>query len=67
MSPANTLDTTHHDRRLARRLEEDPEFRTEFERQRREIDQVPSIVRRPNDRCGREALQRGFGGTGTPS
>lgn len=28
---------SHHDRRLARRLEEDPDFRAEFERQRREI------------------------------
>jgi len=40
-----TLDTTHHDRRLARRLKDDPEFRAEFERQRREIAQIDSIVR----------------------
>jgi len=37
--------TTYHDRRLARRLKEDPEFRAEFERQRREIAQIDSIVR----------------------
>jgi DNA-binding phage protein len=34
------LDTVHHDRRLARRLREEPEFRAEFERQRREIDAI---------------------------
>jgi ribosome-binding protein aMBF1 (putative translation factor) len=39
------LDSTYHDRRLARRLEEDPEFRVEFERQRREIAQIDSVVR----------------------
>jgi DNA-binding phage protein len=38
------LDTGHHDRRLARRLREDPEFRAEFERQRREIDAIDAIV-----------------------
>lgn len=36
-------DTSYHDRRLARRLE-DPAFRAEYERQRREIDSVDSIV-----------------------
>jgi DNA-binding XRE family transcriptional regulator len=36
---------TYHDRRLARRLREDPEFRAEFERQRREITQIDSVVR----------------------
>jgi ribosome-binding protein aMBF1 (putative translation factor) len=40
-----SLDTTYHDRRLARRLEEDPEFRAEFERQRREIAQIDAVVR----------------------
>ena len=39
------LDTTCHDRRLARRLDEDPEFRAEFERQRREIAQIDAVVR----------------------
>ncbi len=41
---AKSLDTRHHDRRLARRLEEDPEFRVEFERQRREIAQIDAVV-----------------------
>lgn len=40
-----SLDTSHHDRRLARRLAEDPEFRAEFERQQREIAQIDSVVR----------------------
>jgi ribosome-binding protein aMBF1 (putative translation factor) len=43
---AKRLDPSYHDRRLARRLSEDPEFRTEFERQRRQIDQVDSLVHR---------------------
>lgn len=38
------LDTSHHDRRLTKRLQEDSEFRREFERQRREIAQVDTIV-----------------------
>jgi ribosome-binding protein aMBF1 (putative translation factor) len=38
-------DPAHHDRRLARRLKQDPEFRAEFERQRRQIDQIDSVVR----------------------
>jgi ribosome-binding protein aMBF1 (putative translation factor) len=45
MAPRSKLDTTYHDRRLARRLKEDPEFRAEFGRQRREIAQIDSIVR----------------------
>jgi len=36
--------TSLHDRRLARRLNEDPEFRAEFERQRREIAVIDAIV-----------------------
>jgi ribosome-binding protein aMBF1 (putative translation factor) len=43
---ARRVDTTYHDRRLARRLEEDPEFRAEFEQQRREIAQIDAVVRR---------------------
>lgn len=39
------LDATYHDRRLARRLKEDPEFRAEYERQRREIAQIDAVVR----------------------
>jgi len=39
------LETTRHDQRLARRLIEDPEFRAEFEQQRRQIAQIDAIVR----------------------
>jgi ribosome-binding protein aMBF1 (putative translation factor) len=42
---AKNLDTSYHDRRLARRLKEDPEFRGEFERQRREVAQIDAVVR----------------------
>jgi DNA-binding phage protein len=38
------LDTQHHDRRLARRLQEDAEFREEFERQQRQIAVIDQIV-----------------------
>lgn len=37
-------DTSFHDRRLERRLNEDPEFRAEFERQQREIAAIDGIV-----------------------
>lgn len=40
------LDTTYHDRRLAKRLQGDAEFRLEFVRQRREIARIDSEVRR---------------------
>ena len=42
--PKSAQATDYHDRRLARRLE-DPAFRAEYERQRREIDSVDTIVR----------------------
>lgn len=45
MATQTKLDTTNHDRRLARRLKEDPEFRAEFDRHRREIAQIDSVVR----------------------
>jgi ribosome-binding protein aMBF1 (putative translation factor) len=49
MARQTKLNTTHHDRRLARRLKEDAEFRAEFERQRREIAQIDSVVRQLDD------------------
>lgn len=45
MATQAKLDTTFHDQRLARRLEGDPEFRVEFERQLREIAQIDAVVR----------------------
>ncbi|MDX6649641.1 MAG: hypothetical protein QOJ97_1592 [Solirubrobacteraceae bacterium] len=43
--PTKTVqDTSYHDRRLARRLSEDPEFREEFERQQRSISSIDAIV-----------------------
>jgi len=45
MALRSKLDTTYHDRRLSQRLKEDPEFRAECKRQRREIAQIDSIVR----------------------
>lgn len=38
------LDTSFHKRMIAGRME-DPEFRAEYERARREIDQVDSVIR----------------------
>jgi ribosome-binding protein aMBF1 (putative translation factor) len=45
MALQTKTDTTYHDRRFERRFKEDPEFRAEFERQRREIAQIDSVVR----------------------
>ncbi len=42
--PTTKLDTSRHNRRLARRLAEDPEFKAEYERQRRAIDAIDAIV-----------------------
>lgn len=41
---AKSLDTSRHDRRLTKRLQEDAEFRKEFERQQREIAQIDTVV-----------------------
>lgn len=38
------LDTSYHKRSMASRMD-DPEFRAEYERARREIDQVDSVIR----------------------
>ena len=38
------LDTSYHKRSMAARMD-DPEFRAEYERARREIDQVDSVIR----------------------
>jgi DNA-binding phage protein len=38
------LDTSHHDRRLTRRLEEDPEFRAEYERASHEVAAIDAVV-----------------------
>lgn len=39
------LDTSYYDRRLAKRLAEDPEFRAEYEQQRRQVDQIDRVIR----------------------
>ncbi|HET7484413.1 MAG TPA: helix-turn-helix transcriptional regulator [Solirubrobacterales bacterium] len=52
------LDISHHDRRLARRLEQDPDFRVEFERQRREIAQIDSVVRELDELRERAGLSK---------
>ncbi len=44
MATTQAKSSSYHDRRLARRLRDDPEFRAEFERQRREIAIIDSIV-----------------------
>jgi len=53
-----TTATTLHDRRLAHRLEEDPEFRAEFERQQREIDAIDAIVNRLDELREQRGLTR---------
>lgn len=44
---AKRIDIGFHERMLAKRLE-DPEFRAEYDRARREIDQVDSVIRQLN-------------------
>ncbi len=46
MSATKKLDTSRHQRRLERRLGEDPEFKAEFERQLRAIAAIDEIVNR---------------------
>lgn len=45
MAKANLENTARHDKRLRRRLQEDAEFRAEFERSRREVSQIDAVVR----------------------
>jgi DNA-binding phage protein len=59
-------DVGYHDRRLTRRLEEDPEFRAEFNRQRREIAAIDAIVNqldalRESHRMSKAELARATG------
>jgi ribosome-binding protein aMBF1 (putative translation factor) len=58
MPPKAKLDTAYHDRRLERRLKEDPEFRAEFERQRREIAQIDSVVRQLDELRERAGMSK---------
>jgi len=51
------LDTSYHDRRLARLLE-DPEFRVEYERQRQEIAQIDSVVRQLDELRERAGMSK---------
>ena len=51
-------DLSYHDRRLSRRLEEDPELRAEFERQRREIAQIDSVVRQLDELRERAGMSK---------
>lgn len=55
---ARMLDTSYHDRELARLLREDPEFRAEYERQRREIEQIDSIVRQLDELRERAGMSK---------
>jgi DNA-binding phage protein len=43
------LDVGHHDRRLARRLKEDPEFRVAYERASQEVAAIDAIVHMLDD------------------
>ena len=51
------LDTSYHKRMLAARMA-DPEFREEYERARREIDQVDSVIRRLDELRERAGLSK---------
>lgn len=55
---SGNLDTSYHDRRLAGLLGADPEFRAEFERQKREIVQIDSVVRQLDDLRERAGMSK---------
>lgn len=44
MATKTTTDTSYHDRRVARRLRADPEYRVEYERFRRQVEQIDRVV-----------------------
>lgn len=46
---AKKLDTSYHDRRLARRLQEDAEFRAEYERATQEVEAIDDVVHMLDD------------------
>lgn len=46
---AKKLDTSYHDRRLARRLQENPEFRAEYERATQEVEAIDDVVHMLDD------------------
>lgn len=58
MVPQPKSDLSYHDRRLSRRLAEDPELRAEFERQRREIAQIDSVVRQLDELRERAGMSK---------
>lgn len=58
MASRSKLASTYHGRRLTRRLAEDPEFRAEFERQRREIAQIDSVVRQLDELRERAGMSK---------
>lgn len=41
---ASRRDTSYHDRRVAKRLRDDPEYRAEYERFKRQVEQVDAVV-----------------------
>lgn len=53
-----TLDTSYHDRKVARRLREDPEFREAYERARRQIEQIDRVVNALDDLRERAGLSK---------
>lgn len=54
---SKVLDTTYRDRRLAERLE-DPEFRAEYERARREIAQIDAVMQALDTERARQAVTK---------
>lgn len=39
-----TTDTSYHEQRVARRFRDDPEYRAEYERFRRQVEQIDAVV-----------------------
>lgn len=58
VSMTKPLDTGYYDRRLSKRLAEDPELRAELERERRQIDQVDAVIRQLDEMRVRAGMSK---------
>jgi ribosome-binding protein aMBF1 (putative translation factor) len=58
MATKTKIDTSYHDRRVARRLRDDPEYRAEYERFRRQVEQIDRVVNALDEMRERAGLSK---------
>jgi ribosome-binding protein aMBF1 (putative translation factor) len=58
MATKTTINSSYHDRRVARRLQDDPEYRAEYERFRRQVEQIDRVVNALDDLRERAGLSK---------